>query len=308
MHYGEIPFEDRLKENIRQYHSADLYDLQIVGQLLRQLCGQYGFDLLLTDRHGEKAVEIGAFEEFEPDVVKDPGEKIQIKGHTVGHIYIKEVREEVRPSVEEALRIYVRMLEEWGEKSYLAREFSAYCDELADRVEEGRQLLKGDERKDILTGTLNKTYFESRMKIIDRAEVAPVALIQANINDWKFFHDHFGIEESDRLISVVAGIIREYAKEDYIIGRCGGDLFNIIIPMPEEREAEEFVEKIRKTLDEYEDPLLVPSVAFGIVYKENVEESLEDKLSDAEYEMFNDKIRIKNMPDYRIRLEKGIQS
>ena len=76
--------------------------------------------------------------------------------------------------------------------------------------------------------------------------------------------------------------------------------------MPQEQEAEEFVERIRRALDEYDDPILVPSAAFGIVYKENVEESLEDKLSDAEYEMFNDKIRIKNMPDYRERLEKGI--
>ena len=294
MHYGEIPFEERLKENIRQYRSADLYDLQIVGWQLRQLCEQYGFELLLTDRHGEKAVEIGAFEEFEPDVVKNPGEKIQIKGHTVGHIYIRGAEEAVRPRIEEALHMYVRMLEAWGEKSYLARELSTYCDELADRVEAGRQQLKGDERKDVLTGTLNKTYFENRMKI------------QANINDWKFFHDHFGIEESDRLISVVAGIIREHAREDYVIGRCAGDLFNIIIPMPQEQEAEEFVERIRRALDEYDDPILVPSAAFGIVYKENVEESLEDKLSDAEYEMFNDKIRIKNMPDYRERLEKGI--
>ena len=306
MHYGEIPFEERLKENIRQYRSADLYDLQIVGWQLRQLCEQYGFELLLTDRHGEKAAEIGAFEEFEPDVVKNPGEKIQIKGHTVGHIYIRGAEEAVRPRIEEALHMYVRMLEAWGEKSYLARELSTYCDELADRVEAGRQQLKGDERKDVLTGTLNKTYFENRMKIIDRAEIAPVALIQANINDWKFFHDHFGIEESDRLISVVAGIIREHAREDYVIGRCAGDLFNIIIPMPQEQEAEEFVERIRRDLDEYDDPILVPSAAFGIVYKENVEESLEDKLSDAEYEMFNDKIRIKNMPDYRERLEKGI--
>ena len=60
MHYGEIPFEERLKENIRQYRSADLYDLQIVGWQLRQLCEQYGFELLLTDRHGEKAVEMTA--------------------------------------------------------------------------------------------------------------------------------------------------------------------------------------------------------------------------------------------------------
>lgn len=306
MNYKAVPFEERLKENIRQYRSADLYDMQVVEWQLKHLCGQYGLELLFTDRHGERAAVCGDFEGFFPDVVLNPGRKIQICEHTVGHLYAKEGNEALSAEAEEALQMFVRMLEGWGEKSYLARERAEYCGELEGRVEDSKQQLRGDERKDVLTGTLNKTYFESRMKIIDRAEVAPVALIQANINDWKFFHDHYGIEESDRLISVVAGMLREHAKPDYVIGRCGGDLFNIIIPMPQDQEAEGFVDDLRRDLLEYEDPVLVPSVAFGIVYKENVEESLEDKLSDAEYEMFNDKLRIKNAPGYRERLEKGL--
>lgn len=47
-------------------------------------------------------------------------------------------------------------------------------------------------------------------------------------------------------------------------------------------------------------------MACGIVYKTNVEEKVEDKLDDAEYEMFNNKFEIKNAPGYRERLEKGI--
>lgn len=307
MNYQTVPFEERLKENIRQYRSADLFDMQVVDWQLRHLCAQYGLKLLLTDRHGECAALCGDFEGFKPDVVKEPGRKIQICRHTVGHLYVKEESKALSSAAEEALQMFVRMLESWGEKSYLARERAEYCGELEGRVEDTRQQLRGDERKDVLTGTLNKTYFESRMNIIDRAEVAPVALIQANINDWKFFHDHYGIEESDRLIGVVAAMLKERAKPDYVIGRCGGDLFNIIIPMPQDQEAEEFVDDLRRELSEFDDPVLVPSVAFGIVYKENVEESLEDKLSDAEYEMFNDKLRIKNAPDYRERLEKGLK-
>ena len=86
-----------------------------------------------------------------------------------------------------------------------------------------------------------------------------------------------------------------------------GPLFNIIIPMPEEQEAEDYVARLRNAFAEYEDEVLVPSVAFGIVYKTNVEESLADKISDAEYEMFNDKLEIKNAPDYRDKLTKGIR-
>ncbi|MBQ8877530.1 MAG: GGDEF domain-containing protein, partial [Lachnospiraceae bacterium] len=56
----------------------------------------------------------------------------------------------------------------------------------------------------------------------------------------------------------------------------------------------------------YEDPVLAPSVAAGVVYKTNVEETMEERMSDAEYEMFNNKFEIKNAPGYRERLAKGI--
>ncbi len=68
-------------------------------------------------------------------------------------------------------------------------------------------------------------------------ETAPAAVICANINDWKFAYDHFGNEESDRLIKTVAGLIRKEAKEEYLIGRVDGDVFEIVIPTPEDGEA-----------------------------------------------------------------------
>ena len=134
----------------------------------------------------------------------------------------------------------------------------------------------------------------------------PVAVLNININDWKFVNDHFGEEESDRLIKTVAEILKEEAKPYFVIGRIDGDVFGVLVPMAEEGEAEEFASKVQERCDNYEDTILAPSVAVGIVYKTNIEEALEDKLSDAEYEMFNNKFEIKNTPGYRERLEKGI--
>ena len=305
MTYGTISFDERIKENIRRYHSVDLYDMQVVEWQMKALCEKYGLELMLTDRHGERAVVLGIFDEA-LDVAKQPVKKIRIYNHTTGQLFVKAADGgEVTAEAEAALDMLVQMLQSWGEKSYLTRELEEYREELEAQVEAGRQKLKGDDRKDLLTGTLSKTYFENRLKVIDRAEIAPVALIQANINDWKFFHDNFGIEESDRLISIVGKTILEQGKPDYVIGRCDGDLFNIVITMPEEQEAEDYVSRLRSAFAEYEDEVLVPSVAFGIVYKTNVEESLLDKISDAEYEMFNDKLEIKSAPGYRERLEKG---
>lgn len=152
----------------------------------------------------------------------------------------------------------------------------------------------------------NKLYFDSKMKVIDRSEVVPIAVLNVNINDWKFVNDHYGDEESDRLIAVVAGILKEEANPYFVIGRIDGDVFGVLIPMAEEGEAEDYAKRIQDKCLAYEDPRLAPSVAVGIVYKTNVEETLEAKLSDAEYEMFDNKFEIKNAPGYKERLQKGI--
>ena len=55
------------------------------------------------------------------------------------------------------------------------------------------------------------------------------------------------------------------------------------------------------------DDKLAPSIAVGCVMKTNVEENFKDILSDAEYAMLENKFEIKNTPEYRKRLEKGIK-
>ena len=62
--------------------------------------------------------------------------------------------------------------------------------------------------------------------------------------------------------------------------------------------------RIQEECDSYEDPHLAPSVAVGMVFKTNIEEKLEERMSDAEYEMFNNKFEVKNAPGYQERLRK----
>ena len=45
-------------------------------------------------------------------------------------------------------------------------------------------------------------------------------------------------------------------------------------------------------------------VSIGLSYKNNVEKTMEDALSDAEYAMFENKIEVKNAPGYLDRLHK----
>lgn len=309
MNYNVVSYEKRIKDNIRNYTIGNLYVMDTLTKYLEALAEEYNMELLLTDRHGERAVEVGDFIGFEPDVVHNPGVKLRVGERTVGHLYVKydKVSEEKKAAAKHMLELSLELLGALGNEVYMHRESAAYIDELEFRLEREHTRSKCGEKEDILTGVYNKNYLETRMQVLDRAEVVPVAVINVNINDWKFVYDHYGVEKSDSLIQIIASILKQEAKGEYIIGRIDGDVFLVLIPMADEGEAEDYSMRVQKACLNYEDTLLAPSVAVGIVYKTNVEESLADKVSDAEYEMFNHKLEIKNSPGYQERLKKGVK-
>lgn len=309
MNYKEIPFEKRIKENIRNYALDNLYPFDTLTEYCKAMCAVTDVAILITERHGEKIVSVGGFAGFTPDVVGEPGRKVRVYGRTIAHLYAEtdKVPEEKRQEVEMMLDGFANMLSQWGEEAYLHKESSIYMDELEEKLGvQHVQTAKGEE-EDALTGVYHKLYFEERMQAIDQAEVVPVAVANVNINDWKFVNDHWGDEESDRLIRTIADILKQEAKPDYIIGRVDGDVFITLIPMAEDGEAEAYCANVQKACMDYDDPILAPSVACGVVYKTNVEEQLQDILPDAEYEMFNNKFEVKNADGYRERLEHGLQ-
>lgn len=305
MAYGALTLDQRLKKNVKDYSLENVFDLQKVEAYFSNLNKALGIEFLLTQRHGETAVVVGDFDGFVPDVVNEPGRKIRVQGRTIGHLYAK-TKGAADPALAELLLddivdIYCNM----GNKHYLYRETAIFADELEAAVEKERFRVRRGEHEDALTGALSKTYFNNRLKEME--SVAPAAVICANINDWKFVHDHFGIEESDRLIKTVAGIVRREAGCNYLIGRMDGDVFGIVIPVPEEGEAQSYCDRIQQACLDYEDPVLAPSLAVGMVYRSNVEMSFMSCYSDAEYEMFTNKYEIKHAPGYQERLEHGLR-
>ena len=119
-------------------------------------------------------------------------------------------------------------------------------DELEEKVGMQHVQTARGENEDALTGVYHKLYFEERMKAIYRAEVVPLAVINVNINDWKFVNDNFGDEESDRLIKTIADILKQEKKPDYEIGRVDGDVFIVLIPAAEDGEAEDYCRRVQR--------------------------------------------------------------
>jgi len=309
MAYDTFPLDKRIKENIRNYGPENLFDLGELREQMKLLRQLTGMQILLTDRHGEKLVSVGNFLDFAPDVEKEPGRKLRVSNRTIGHIYTREDASAMEKREDAALLVeqLASLWEQLGEQVFLNRERTAYIDELELQLEKEKYRMKNGEKEDVLTGALNRTYFMERMKVLERSEVVPIAVLEVNVNDWKFANDHYGDEESDRLIRIIAQIIKEEAAAEYIIGRVDGDAFRIMIPMPKEQEAELYGDKIQKRCREYTDIRLSPSVAVGIMYKSNVEEKLEEIFAEAQYKMFENKFEIKQNPVYQARLHRNIK-
>lgn len=307
MEYQNISLEQRIAENIKDYEVEHLYPTDMLKQYLEKLAVCTGAGFLLTDRHGKTVATTAEFAGYVPDVVNEPGTKIRVANRTVAHLYLNldSVDSGQKDVVEQLFNGTAQFLSAYGQECYLHKELDLYSNVLEQRLEKEKYRVTHGDKEDVLTGTLNRTYFVNRRQIIDRSEVLPVAELCININDWKYVYDHFGNEESDRLIRVVAELLKQHAKPDYVIGRTDGDVFTVLIPMAEDGEAESFAHKVQEACETFDDPKIAPSVACGIAIKNNVEQNLEELYSDAEYEMFDNKYQIKNAPGYRERLEKA---
>ena len=90
MAFGLVPLDKRLKENIKNYSLDQIFDIGELSEYLEAISAVSNLSFLLVDRHGEKAVSIGNFVGFKPDVVNAPGAKIRVYNRTIGHLYTKE--------------------------------------------------------------------------------------------------------------------------------------------------------------------------------------------------------------------------
>lgn len=300
MQYQKVNLEGRLNSHIKDYDFHSLYEADKICAMTRAIGDALNVDLLLTDRKGNTVCLYGNMQE-NPDVDKNAGIKIRVYDRTIAHLYAGYDNSKCdKTKAEAVVNGFADMLVSLGNESYFHKEAGMYIDD------HHKSKTVQSDKEDALTGVMSQSYFENRMQIVDRSEVVPVAAIVFNINDWKVANDNFGDEESDRLISTIANIIKDNAKPEYIVGRVDGDVFHVIVPMPEDGEAEAYSKAVQNACDTFEDEHLAPSVATGVAYKSNVESSMESVFSDAEVEMLENKIFIKNSEEYCNRLKKKL--
>jgi len=107
---------------------------------------------------------------------------------------------------------------------------------------------------DGLTNLYNFRYLQERLKEeVKRAQryERSLSLIMADIDYFKDFNDNYGHPEGNKVLKVLANILKTNVREIDIVGRYGGEEFIIILPEANKDETQEIAERIRLKVERY---------------------------------------------------------
>lgn len=104
---------------------------------------------------------------------------------------------------------------------------------------------------DSLTGVNNRRFFDQRLsEEVARAQRSgePLACLFLDIDHFKRINDQHGHRIGDRVLSEVAGLIRDQLRSTDVLGRYGGEEFSALLVNAKKEKALEIAERIRSVI------------------------------------------------------------
>lgn len=209
---------------------------------------------------------------------------------------IKEIPRKSREQFERILKmvhVLAMQLSQLGLKSYMQKEELAYRIKLEEDLQREKAHLEYYSKYDELTGVFSRNYYEERLDEICKKGEYPIAIISGDMNNLKLMNDVFGHQHGDIMLENLGKILRAEAKKSYLIGRCGGDEFNIAIPFAKKEEVEDYCGRVEKACQRTEDCMIPSSVALGYKIMESSYEDVRGVTKAAEEAMYNAKVQRK---------------
>ena len=107
------------------------------------------------------------------------------------------------------------------------RTFARLYNKVLEKTKTQQEKLSYDASHDSLTGIQNRAVFDEMYKTINNTE--DIALILADIDNFKTINDTYGHEIGDKVLQKIASNLHNSFRTDDIICRIGGDEFTIIM-------------------------------------------------------------------------------
>lgn len=179
-----------------------------------------------------------------------------------------------------------------------------YKFQIESEMQSEKERLQVENAIDFLTQLYNRNSFEQEVRKIELLQTIPVAVIVADVNNLKLTNDIFGHKFGDQLLAEIARIMKQESFDGFIIGRCGGDEFNILIPNGNRQDAEWFCHRVNIELEKDYNCCIMPSIAFGVSKKDRIEESIKDLMEIADQKMYRHKIQMKQKETFIEKLRR----
>jgi diguanylate cyclase (GGDEF)-like protein len=156
-------------------------------------------------------------------------------------------------------------LESFGTIELVGEEFTADQRESADwlvghavialRNAQRHRTVEKQALVDGLTGLANRRLCTAALeKELARAERfgEPLALVLADLDDFKSINDRFGHPTGDEVLRAFADLLQASVREIDLAGRWGGEEFVLLLPETDLEGGAKLAERIRQTLAEHE--------------------------------------------------------
>lgn len=104
---------------------------------------------------------------------------------------------------------------------------------------------------DALTGLANRRAFDEKLaSLFASGYRQQTALIISDVDHFKTFNDTYGHLVGDRVLTIVAEILRRHETDDIFVARAGGEEFAMIIEGCNAAEALRFADSVRVALEQ----------------------------------------------------------
>ncbi len=162
---------------------------------------------------------------------------------------------------------------------------------------------------DNLTGMLNRVGLSAkfREKYSDSKEVHQVAVIMADVDNFRFYNHKYGFDRSDSCLYNICNCIRIISKPvTDIVARFGGDDFILVVEDMSELEVMKFAEQLRSAVETMalpfgENGIVTISIGISSITELENEDTYSNLLNEADLQLMIAKNSGKNCIGYRNR-------
>lgn len=261
----------------------------------------------------------------------DAGICIEIEGRHIATILVGQVRLEEEQLTEEEYReiarglevdeeVYLQKIQEFPLKTrekfeQILEALTLIADQLSlmgynnlhqkqriGSLESKESMLQALAEKDTLTGLWNRRKFDASLRQIEEAEEPPrIALVSGDANNLKLMNDIFGHEAGDRMLRHIAKVMLTQAQEEWIVARCGGDEFHVLMQDVSLRVAQVYCDRVSNSCKNDRRLDFPLSIAFGAAEWNRDAETLQECFQRADKLMYEKKTKMKqqeNLLDY----------